>query len=113
MLARLAFVLPSTRFLFHHSHSSLTFSSNPPLLPLRLAVLSSKTQANLPFLRVSLSFLIQTGTLLKSYSIVPSLVIQLEDGGISDVQRGGVKDSGEGEVLWEGVLSGSMGERRG
>lgn len=41
-------------------------------------------------------FLIHSN-LLNAYSIYPSLVGQLEDGGISDVQRGGKKDENEVE----------------
>lgn len=83
----LPFPFPPFSFAFRRS---LTFSSSPSAYG---------------------SFLLQPSTsLLRAYSIVPSLVVQHEDdiGGNSDVQDGGMKnpnrDAGEG--LWEGVLSG-------
>lgn len=45
----------------------------------------------------SIDRFLSRSNLLNAYSIYPSLVGQLEDGGISDVQRGGKKDENEVE----------------
>ncbi|KAL7412914.1 hypothetical protein BDY24DRAFT_391574 [Mrakia frigida] len=101
---------PTREWTLHASSAPLcthAYALSPKGAQKLFSLLSAEMFAYLVAYDEALVFLIQTGTLLSSYSIVPSLVIQLEDGGISDVQRGGVKDSGEGEELWEGVLSGS------